>query len=219
MQAYGRLVSSTKKASFYVPTFTITNCINCFTFRYLTNSLFYTTLHEERIHRSAQIHFNIMCTQRKNNNDEKKTMDTANRGRAESTSYRPVRVRTATADPTPTQVGLDKSISVQDLQSLKKRDPFLYYSIPGVRDATVRLEDADTEMHQIAQNGLKTSASSIQSSGTTPIAKVERCTRVSFECHPDLLWDEIDEITTDNEEALEDFSPEDYLCNYLFKLL
>ena len=160
-----------------------------------------------------------MCTQR-GVNDKKKTMDTANRGRAESTSYRPVRVRTATADPTPTQVGVDKSISVQDLKSLKKRDPFLYYSIPGVRDATVRLGDVDTDMHQIAQNGLKTSSAiSIQASGTTPVAKVQRCTRVSFECHPDLLWDEIDESTTDNEEALEDFSLEDYLCNYLFKLL
>lgn len=146
-------------------------------------------------------------------------MDTANevsnRGRVESASYH--RVRTATADPTPTKVDVDKSISAQDLKTLKKRDPFLYYSIPGVRDATIRLGDVD--MHQIAQNGLKTSASSIQASGTTPVAKVQRCTRVSFECHPDLLWDEIDESTTDNEEALEDFSPEDYLCNYLFKLL
>ena len=48
-------------------------------------------------------------------------------------------VRTATADPTPTQV------------DVKKQDPFLYYSIPGVHDAALRHEHV-----QVAQNGLKT---------------------------------------------------------------
>ena len=91
------------------------------------------------------------------------------------------RVPTATSDPTPSQVDVDKSISEQDLESLKKQDPFLYYSIPGVRDATVLLEHADTDIHQVAQNGLQTSGTS------EPVAKVQRDTRLSFECHPDLL--------------------------------
>ena len=61
-------------------------------------------------------------------------------------------------------------ISAQDLKSRKKQDPFLYYSIPGIRDTTVRLEHAD--MHQVAQNGLKSysqprPASIIQASGTS----------------------------------------------------
>ena len=89
------------------------------------------------------------------------------------------RVLTATAAPTPTQVDVRKYITEQDLESLKKQDPFLYYSIPGVRDATVLLEHAD--LHQVAQNGLQTSRTS------EPVAKVQRCRRLSFECHPDLL--------------------------------
>ena len=94
--------------------------------------------------------------------------DVANAEWPESASC--YRVRTATADPTPTQVDVNESISAQDLKSLKKQDPFLYYSIPGVRDTTVRLEHAD--MHQVAQNGLKSysqprPASSIQASGTS----------------------------------------------------
>eukprot|EP00986_Skeletonema_menzelii_P000175 scaffold48_cov122-Skeletonema_menzelii.AAC.4 len=44
------------------------------------------------------------------------------------------------ANPTPKVVEVSNSLSAQDLKSLKKRDPFLYYSIPGVRDATVCLE-------------------------------------------------------------------------------
>ena len=125
-----------------------------------------------------------MCAQRKN----KKAMDTlndvANAEWPESASC--YRVRTATADPTPTQVDVNESISAQDLKSLKKQDPFLYYSIPGVRDATVLLEHADTDMHQVAQSGLQTSGTS------EPVAKVQRDTRLSFECHPDLLlWEDL----------------------------
>lgn len=53
--------------------------------------------------------------------------DVANAEWPESASCH--RVRTATADPTPTQVDVNKSISTIDLKSLKKQDPFLYYSI------------------------------------------------------------------------------------------
>ena len=104
-----------------------------------------------------------MCTQRNNNTLAEWPEST-------------YRVRTATADPTPTQVDVNKSISAQDLKSLKKQDPFLYYSIPGVRDAAVRLEHADIDMYQVAQNGLSLSelqprrASSIQASGTSSAA-------------------------------------------------
>ena len=141
-------------------------------------------------------------------------------------------VPTATAAPTPTQVDVDNSISEQDLKSLKKQDPFLYYSIPGVRDATVRLKRAD--MHQIVQNGLKRCQScpeSSKASGTpseppAPVVKVQRRTRLSFERHPDLLLRDLILDNNDND-AHDDMGnpqedilrPDDYLCTYLFKLL
>ena len=122
--------------------------------------------------------------------------------------------RIAPADPTPVEVELNKSLSAQDLQSIKKKDPFLYYSIPGVREATVRLKSVD--MHQLAREGLRTmtrrrascpacipsptraSPSIIgeepsdhdASDDDEPVTKVTRCTRVSFECHTDLLLDD-----------------------------
>jgi len=141
--------------------------------------------------------------------------------------------RLSPANPAPTEVNVDKSLSAQDLKSLKKRDPFLYYSIPGVRDATIRPEHADVDMHQIAQNGLKmkrycqSCPASIQTSFTSnPIAKVKRCTRISFECHTDLLLD-LDELTDDLADmnmgkASKDScrSDDDYLSDdFLFKLL
>eukprot|EP00985_Skeletonema_marinoi_P029915 scaffold29627_cov80-Skeletonema_marinoi.AAC.2 len=135
--------------------------------------------------------------------------------------------RLAPVDPTPKEVNVNNSLSAQDLKSLKKRDPFLYYSIPGVRDATVRLEH-DVDMHQIAQKGLKRHCQScpakLTSSISEPVAKVKRCTRVSFECHTDLLLD-LDDLSGsdglgDMGKALEEFSLEDGSCeDFLFKLL
>ena len=89
---------------------------------------------------------------------------------------------------------MDKSLSVQDLQSLKKRDPFLYYSIPGVRQATVRRREVD--IHKLAQDGLRRECVSCPASIQTntesePVAKVKRCTRVSFECPADLLMEDL----------------------------
>ena len=143
-----------------------------------------------------------MRTQTRNNKktmvEENTTTTTNDSAYAEWTaSISCYEVPTATADPIPTQVDVDNSISEKDLKSLKKRDPFLYYSIPGVRDATVRLKRTD-DMHQIVQNGLRRCQScpesSKASSGTprrseplAPVAKVQRRTRLSFERHPDLL--------------------------------
>jgi len=72
----------------------------------------------------------------------------------------------------PEQTEIDISnLSAEDLQALKQEDPFLYYSIPSVRRAALHLEEPDL------------SRSRLEESATV----VKRCTRVSFECHTDLL--------------------------------
>ena len=69
-------------------------------------------------------------------------------------------------------VEIDTStLSAEDLQSLKKDDPFLYYSIPAVRRANFTTAG-------------KPDLSS--SSGEPSNTIVKRSTRVSFECHVDL---------------------------------
>jgi len=103
-------------------------------------------------------------------------------------------VPTASADPSPVEVDVNKALSAQDLRSLKKQDPFLYYSLPGVREASIQQKRVD--MHQLAQEGLRRTCAScpasiqtVATSDTT--AKVKRCTRVSFECAPDLLLEDL----------------------------
>ena len=93
-------------------------------------------------------------------------------------------VHTTTAPCHQEQIEIDiGTLSAEDLQSLKQDDPFLYYSIPVVRRAAFRLEEPDM------------SHSNFKGSTT-----VKRRTRVSYECHTDLLMDDL----------LGDFEDEEY---------
>ena len=79
-------------------------------------------------------------------------------------------------------VDLKYITSLDDLKSIKKEDPFMYYSIPGARKATVLMQAIDLS------NLIGAGQAVVQDE--TPQAasqKVSRSTRISFECHPDLL--------------------------------
>ena len=90
---------------------------------------------------------------------------------------------TKTTDDKPKKtVDLKYITSLDDLKSIKKEDPFMYYSIPGARKATVLMQAIDLS------NLIGAGQAVVQDE--TPQAasqKVSRSTRISFECHPDLL--------------------------------
>ena len=118
-------------------------------------------------------------------------------------------IPTATSTPCeshPIEIDIS-TFTPADFQSLKHDDPFLYYSIPSVRRA---------EMWNLAEplsdgSLLSNSASILEGDGTTTstTTTITRRTRVSFECHTDLLLfddlmgdeydDEYDELELDNE--------------------
>ena len=66
------------------------------------------------------------------------------------------------------------NMNAHELESLKLQDPFMYYSIPSVRRATVLMNEVDS-------SDLKCSDSS----------KVTRKSSITFECHPDLLLEDV----------------------------
>lgn len=84
-------------------------------------------------------------------------------------------IATETEEQVPTKV-IDPTYlnNEVDLELLKEQDSFLYYSIPSIRKATFQGTD-------INMSSIKASTS-----------KIERKSRVSFECHPD-LFDQGDE--------------------------
>ena len=78
------------------------------------------------------------------------------------------------------EVDLKHITSLDDLKSAKKQDPFMYYSIPGARKATVLMQDLDL-------SNLIGAGQAVQDETPQASPKVSRRSRISFECHPDLL--------------------------------
>ncbi len=94
----------------------------------------------------------------------------------------------------PEQREVDVSnLSHEDLQALREKDAFLYYSIPSVRRAELGFSDSSR-----SSRVLDSSAPASEEASTT----VKRCTRVSFECHTDLLMEDYlsEELDFDEEE-------------------
>ena len=146
------------------------------------------------------------------------------------------------------QLSLTSITTLSDLKSIKSQDPFMYYSIPGVRSAKVIFKDdmdIDTRtlhMSSIRQQEEGTRRRSAPdriestvygwedddedgiSQEEQPQAqdeeeeselleqKVTRNTRVSFECHPGLLLDDLfNEMGGDNgDDIMLDGSDDDY---------
>ena len=79
----------------------------------------------------------------------------------------------------------------EDLKALKKEDPFLYYSIPGVRAATIQ-SNRSVDMSSLHGGVIHRRASCPSRIESTP-TKVERRSSISFECHPDLLLENLED--------------------------
>ena len=116
-------------------------------------------------------------------------------------------VKTVFEPPKPKTIAL-KNISDKDLKSLKKQDPFSYYSIPGVRSASLLGKDIDTsDLGSCRIKGTMSCPARLQTeqvkahSPTT----VTRSKRISFECHPDLLLEDL----LNSGAGLEDFDLEE----------
>ena len=122
-------------------------------------------------------------------------------------------VKTKTIDDGPKKQIDIKDISANDLVSIKREDPFMYYSIPGVRISKMLMKDVDTS-DLSASSTIKRSCFSSPSRLETVQGKAQetvvRKSCISFECHPDLLLD--DEFSMNEHDAFdEDVDLEDPL--------
>ncbi len=109
---------------------------------------------------------------------------------------RPIVVPTYSQEPEadPKEVDVD-NLSVEDLRSLKEQDPFLYYSIPGVRRAELHSQEVDmSKLLDDDRSGRRSSCRPARpeesEAATSSSTKVKRCTRLSFECHTDVLLED-----------------------------
>mmetsp|Transcript_16777 Transcript_16777/g.33554 ORF Transcript_16777/g.33554 Transcript_16777/m.33554 type:complete len:171 (+) Transcript_16777:112-624(+) len=103
-------------------------------------------------------------------------------------------------------------LNPEDFENLRKADPFLYYSIPAIKSAELLLRDVDysnLDKSSIRRNCVSC-PSRIESEGSNNSLpqQVKRKSRMSFECHSDLLLDDLfaedDRSCQDNEEKEEE---------------
>ena len=99
------------------------------------------------------------------------------------------------------EVDIKNITSRDDLKSIQTQDPFMYYSIPEVRSANVLMRDIDM-------------------SNLSPRSqKVSRRTCISFECHPDLLYEDLlNELDGLGYEGAEEPNPQDMDLNELYMI-
>ena len=135
----------------------------------------------------------------KNNNDQKGATGISNEDFPESIS-----VKTKFETKKPSKEIDIMNISADDLKSIRQQDPFLYYSIPGVRSANLLMMDIDdtnlgaSELLNRASISRPPRLESNQDQNTDESQKVARSSCISFECYPDMILD--DEIPSDGEE-------------------
>ena len=111
-----------------------------------------------------------------------KSKETSNIARMTGESIK-VPIKSVENKPNKT-VDLENITTIDDLRSIQKQDPFMYYSIPGDRSATVLMQDIDmSNLTGVLGNPQKAQDETPQEVSQ----KVSRSTCVSFECHPDLL--------------------------------
>jgi hypothetical protein len=122
------------------------------------------------------------------------------------------------------QINMKDLTTKDDLATLKKNDPFMYYSIPAVRDAAYLLEEVDLsnfEKSSIRRNCISC-PSRMQTEGISSTRTVERRTCISFECHADLLMadflDDDDEEDDEEEKKQEEDNDIDMLLNAMRRI-
>ena len=83
-------------------------------------------------------------------------------------------------------------LSQEDLRSLQKSDPFLYYSIPSIRRSSYLFgngNDDDISSHDNEDSTFPKQAEQEQTKRRKSI--VQRTSRISTEAHPGLIYDDI----------------------------
>ena len=88
-----------------------------------------------------------------------------------------------------------RSLSGEEIKSLRKTDPFMYYSIPGVHRAATLLELVDDFDHSNKDALCRRGGQGHDRQKQLPVkrqkASVSRRTAISFEAHPSLILDDL----------------------------
>ena len=130
-------------------------------------------------------------------------------------------LKDSTARTRPQARAMDiKELSKEELESLKENDPFMYYSIPGIRMATIFGKDINTSdkgalcLHHVSNGQQEPAFKKVKTASSKSTTTVLRQTRIIFEAPMDLGY-----LLVDNEvnEEEDEFDVLDALMMLLLK--
>lgn len=111
-------------------------------------------------------------------------------------------------------------ITSSDLATLKKTDPFMYYSIASVQNATLLFTDVEESLAFDLVTKQNSSEMNLRMDASIKHT-VHRKQRISTECHPDLLLEQMflnDDIMASSESLELDSDDGDDLYDFLLSL-
>ncbi|KAL3799797.1 hypothetical protein HJC23_010447 [Cyclotella cryptica] len=82
-------------------------------------------------------------------------------------------------------------VTSSDLAALKRNDPFMYYSIPSVKNAALHCKDVSVPLVDVPSRRHASFSEIKSKDNALTKCVVTRQRRLSMECHPDLLMEEM----------------------------
>jgi hypothetical protein len=133
-----------------------------------------------------------MCISNKNKVSPSKPEATSKQNQTLADSFTSASIAVPTFRDVPHREVHVASLSSSKLNALKSEDPFMYYSIPNVRNAEL--------------NGSLVDAASLAAKVTAECksATISRQQRLTTECHPDMMYKDLGDCTADIEKAREE---------------
>ncbi|KAL7484703.1 hypothetical protein ACHAW6_011489 [Cyclotella cf. meneghiniana] len=78
-------------------------------------------------------------------------------------------------------------LTSSDLAALKRNDPFMYYSIPSVKNAALNCKDVNASLLNVSLSQYSTCSEIKSKENASTKYIVTRQRQLSVECHPDVL--------------------------------
>mmetsp|Transcript_31143 Transcript_31143/g.62694 ORF Transcript_31143/g.62694 Transcript_31143/m.62694 type:complete len:172 (-) Transcript_31143:53-568(-) len=115
------------------------------------------------------------------------------------------------------EVRIDTLTTSDDLAALKRKDPFLYYSIPPVMDAEMKVGEVTVsclEKFSVHRNAVSC-PSKLQTQAKSSPKTISRKTCISFECHADKVMAELLAGHDDEDNLIDSFDDLDDILSDL----
>ncbi|KAL7474629.1 hypothetical protein ACHAW6_000597 [Cyclotella cf. meneghiniana] len=112
-------------------------------------------------------------------------------------------------------------LTSSDLAALKRNDPFMYYSIPSVKNVALNCKDVNASLLNVPSSRHSHCSEVKSKENASTKCTVTRQRRLSVECHPDVLMEALladSDVMSSLKQVESGNDDEDELYDFLFAL-